>query len=327
MSVAQAEVFVPREAVNAALDPKRTESKFSLAVNAVTKSKDYAEQSVGSYLEALLEVLNSFPVVQSREGAFDARILVTVDASKRFVDEYRTLLVEIAEADDSERYTAGLITFLEGVLELKRHFPLENTAAYLWLDALSFLAREIFLSTIAPLIARHRWSVVQRLITHPYVTSACAEGTRFHAFDSFQRSLDVFRKRRLKLSRVSVSADILKNRVDATGVSFEHVMQADLVLHLVTLFNQGALRESWFARTLCYAEEYIQSGFDLFVCARGNTADGFLNELFGVADWAQFSARLKELARTSMISQADTLDYQGFIAANTAIFDPKAGLS
>lgn len=324
-STTHAEVVVRREALNAALDPRQTESKLSLALDAVRHNKGHADKSVNAYFDVLLQVLNSFPVIQSRQGAFDARVLVTIDASLPFINEYRSLMLAIAASEETERFNGALTRFLSGVLELKTHFKLGSTSAYLWLDALGFIARELFLSTLAPLLEQRRWSSVQALVTHDYQITE--QHCRFHAFDGFQRSLDVFRRRRLKLNRLSVSADLLRKRLERTELDFDSVMQADFVLHLITVLGDDPVRHSWFARTLGFAESYIASGFDVFVSARAGKADEFLTRVMGVASWPELMTRIEQLAASCVICHPETVDYAGLMAANTAIFDRRPSLS
>lgn len=321
MSAVPAEAYLKREAVNEALDPRQTESKLSLAIDAVSNNKSHAADSVQSYFDVLVRVLNSFHVVQPREGAFDARILATVDASKGFVNEYRKLVAVMAKVEDADVYSPQVISFLEGVLDLKKNYQIEETAAYLWRDALSFIGRELFLATMTPLLANAHWTFVRTLLRHQYKMAKSQQTFGYTAFDGFQRSLDVFRNRRLKLQRLSVAADVLKERVAESQVDFENVMQTDFFLHINSLLNGNSPMNAWYARTLGHADEQVVCGFDLFVSARAGKMNDGLSHVFDVADWAQLDEKLGATLRQSSCGAPSNIDYAGYIAANNTIFD------
>ena len=319
MSAVAAEVYSKRETIDDALDRHQTESKLSLAIDAVSNNKSHAASSLTSYLDALLRVLNSFHVVQPREGAFDVRILATVDASKGFVNEYRNLITAISKVEDANVYSPQVISFLEGVLDFKKNYQIKKTAAYLWRDALSFIGRELFLATITPLLANAQWALVRTLLRHQYAIADSQQTFGYTAFDGFQRSLDVFRNRRLKLQRLSVAADVLKERVEESSVDFENVMQTDFFLHINSLLNNHSPMNAWYARTLGHADEQVVCGFDLFVSARAGKMNDGLSQVFDVVDWAQLNEKLEATLRQSNCG-VSSIDYAGFIAANNTIF-------
>lgn len=321
MSAVPADVLVKREFINDALDPRRTESKFSLAMDAVTRGKSHAGESVTAYLEVLLDVLENLPVVQTREGAFDVRILAAIDVSKEFVNQYRNLVVVISESDHKDDFASPLIMFLEGVLKLKKQYPLDDRAAYLWRDAPGFMCRELFLSTQAALLANGAWRSVRRLLDHRYAIPDGEVSFGFNAFDGFQRSLDVFRNRRLDLQRVSVTADVLKERVRESALSFEQIMQADFVLHLFCLLKGAEPMQGWHARTLGFAHEQQLTGFDVFVDARAGKPGQGMSVLFDVPDWTRLYATLEPVMTGDGANLDGSLDYAGFVAANNAIFN------
>ena len=320
MSALSTDVLLTREVVNEALDPRRTESKFSLAMDAVTKEKNHAGESVKAYFEVLLDVLNSFPVVQTRDGAFDVRILVTIDASKSFINQFRNLIVVIAEVPNAEDFRPHVTAFLEGILGIKKNYPISANAAYLWRDALSFLCREIFISTIAALLANGCWRSVRELLEHQYKVAGSNGEFGYCAFDGFQRSLDVFRNRRLKLNRCSITSDVLNERVKESALTFAQVMQADFILHIYSLFQNRAPVQMWHARTLGFADQHLVTGFDLFVDVRAGKAVDVLATLFDASDWTHFQSQLEAAVSRSVLKNESPLDYMGFISANNALF-------
>ena len=64
--------------------------------------------------------------------------------------------------------------------------------------------------------------------------------------------LDVRRKQRLNLNRASITADLIKERSESCGASFEELSQADIIIFLRDEFNSGG----WYPRTVVYLNDY-----------------------------------------------------------------------
>jgi hypothetical protein len=79
-------------------------------------------------------------------------------------------------------------------------------------------------------------------------------------FNQYVATLEERRKTRLQLRRVSVTADVIKARAEGSGVRFDRLVEADLLLHYLTLllppkdtdFWQG---EIWFPRLSPFASD------------------------------------------------------------------------
>lgn len=63
------------------------------------------------------------------------------------------------------------------------------------------------------------------------------------------------RNNRLKLGRISVRADLLKQRTQASGIQFEQLLQADFILFIRSGFDYRRSRLAmWTPETLVYAD-------------------------------------------------------------------------
>ncbi|MEM7082449.1 MAG: hypothetical protein AAF465_06915 [Pseudomonadota bacterium] len=299
-----------------ACERRSFQSKLSLALDALRQDRPHAQQSVRSCLSVLAESLCSLHKRRAREGAFDARVLALIDATRHGAQDYRTLLNELATHSALE--SEPIIAFLEQVLALKQSAA--NDQAYLWRDAPAFVARELFVSTVAVLLRAERWPELSELLNHRFSHTRPIAAT-YSAFDGFHRSLDVFRKRRLKLARTSVSADLLKARVERGDVRFDDVIQADFVLHVHSVFHEDSMQNYWYPRTLCYAEKQLVTGTDLFINMRAGNANKGLCDVFGVDDWSAFNAALGERVCLDSGQNPLNIDYAGLIGANNALFD------
>ena len=80
------------------------------------------------------------------------------------------------------------------------------------------------------------------------------------------------RNDRLKLRRLSLRADLLKERCVGVGIDFRFLLQADFVAFMrAEIDSQGSYRR-WWPETLLYAD-YHNSSFEIF--ARANSKSYF----------------------------------------------------
>lgn len=324
MVAVPASAFPDRQTDPSVFDGSAMETRSSLAMDAITHGKPHAVQAAEAYFLAVTDALSAFPVVQARDGAFDARMLVTLDNSKVICKECRKVVLAISEAENAAEFSSAFCVFFTNMLTVKKRYRLDKSQAFLWRDSLRFIARELFLTTVGVLLAQQHWKMVREIVDHQYRLDD--GGTHsFVAFDGFARSLDVFRNRRLKLQRVAVSADILKERAEEDGLAFDVIITADFVLHLMSRARDDRPTRRWQVRTLAHAQDFQLNGFDLFMSARGDTTRGQPNEclsvLFDQPDWASLHALIGSWPALSPTPENPAhLDYSAYLAANNPIF-------
>ena len=127
------------------------------------------------------------------------------------------------------------------------------------------------------------------------------------SFSVFRIFLESFkhRNKRLELRRLSLHADILKERCTDSGISIDHVMQADFLLYLAEAIQaiKEDRRNEWWPETL------------LFKSFRGGSFEIFLR--------SESTAYFNRLAHVLDIQRLD--DLQPFVEGLTtsAIYTPK----
>jgi hypothetical protein len=93
------------------------------------------------------------------------------------------------------------------------------------------------------------------------------------------------RKQRLSLNRLSLQADMLKDRSKIAGVSFDDLMQADFVLFMrdaVDSFKRDQ-HNRWAPETLIYAQ-HRTTPFEMFARARSKRYFDKIKPAIGVED-------------------------------------------
>lgn len=147
-------------------------------------------------------------------------------------------------------------------------------------DNFKFLGSELFLTAIAVLIKNKKFVEADRLMTAGYYNGD-ADGYHekqlvdFTVFFQYVRFLQM-RNEHLKLRRLSVHADMIKERSSGSGVSLQDIMQADFVLFLRASSQGGR----WYPISNLFAAHSFQDGgkpFEIFV--RSTSAKFFKNIL------------------------------------------------
>lgn len=131
-------------------------------------------------------------------------------------------------------------------------------------DGFKFIIYEMFVAFFACLIKYNNWEIISKTLEYDLFIGGNYETyIPFYKISSYNYSLDEFRNQRLKLERVSVVSDILKERFVNSNLSqiltHRAFMEADYFLFLKSLCFQGATL--WCPKSCVYLHRppiYIQ---------------------------------------------------------------------
>jgi SEFIR domain len=220
-----------------------TTARFRAAVDAVRLAKPTAVAAVEDYFDTFATNLEVLRVVRSPETEYDDAVVASIDGFKTYRDEAIDVVALIARyRSDLEMYEV-IHRWLERLLTHK--YPPEAVTS--WrnddFDNFKFMLNEIFLYTTAALLKARRYLQTGWLLGNTYfVPSAISrrDGGRLDIFDEFQdyvHSLDETRKERLKLRRLSIVSDMLRDRATRKDLQFDDLMQAEFVLILYSILH------------------------------------------------------------------------------------------
>ncbi len=202
------------------------------------------------------------------------------------------LLIETALQTDSE-FKEVLLGFLEKLLALKYRLPELTQWNESWFDAQRFFVYEMFLYLIAILIKNNRYGTIQSFLTTSYLLPESEQRLRrdFVSFDEFHTHSEAlaYRNDRLKLNRLSPIADLVKERATRKDLPFRDIMQAELVVLLVSLLSDGQL---WYPHTIVYASR--NQRFPLFVRAAQHKYFERLNTITGIKSGDELREKFKD---------------------------------
>jgi len=121
-------------------------------------------------------------------------------------------------------------------------------------DGYRFLVYEMFVAFLACLIKYNNWEIIGEMLSYDLFIGRNSETyIPFSRINKGNYSLDVFRNQRLKLQRISVVSDILKERFENSNLSqlltHKEFMEADYFLYLKSFYLHGNL---WCPRSCVY---------------------------------------------------------------------------
>jgi len=129
-------------------------------------------------------------------------------------------------------------------------------------DGYKYLIHEMFLGFVASLIRSNKWAILRDLLKHELFVEEY-RGARYRKYTDLNEtitSLDINRKKRLNLNRISLSTDILKERFSdgklSNLLSFREIMDGDFFLFQYAVFNfrddRRFFRDNWNPKTSIY---------------------------------------------------------------------------
>lgn len=277
------------------------------ALRAIQDGKPNRQGLESLFVKSLLAEIGKLYVTPTGEG-YDEEVYQAISSTKALRDQLAeyTDVVAAFSGDDP----TSLSPFLKMMEGLGSRFgpPQQQNSFYPgWSDLFTFFALEAFLVQTSALLRHQRWRCLRRLLGATYVMQSPRDSElkaySFTAFDVIPSSLDEHRNRRLQLNRVSVSADLLKERCSSDKSSFPELIESDIFLKLASLAKSFAPSSEekwpviWEPRTAVFAT-YGNKLPTFMRAADEDTRTGILMAV-GVSSGADLLARL-ESAKSSV---------------------------
>lgn len=271
--------------------------ELSAAVRAIQDGKPNRQGLETLFIKGVLTELNKLYVTPEGND-YDEGIYQAIASTRGLRDQVAEYVEAVAAFSGDDPSAIGpFIKLMEGI---GAHFgPPESASPYYsgWVDFYAFFALEAVLIQAATLLRHERWRTLRRLVDATYIVRGSQRevtAARFIAFDGYLESMEVHRNQRLKLNRVSVSADLLKERCSAEKTSFNELMQADVFLALKSLVAGRQTSEGWMSywapRTSIYAS--YGNKHPVFLRASDEATRNGIHTAIGVRSGAELKAKL-----------------------------------
>ena len=231
----------------------KTSHKVTEIKNALLNDRRSSNGLISDYLDTVISSLEDFRLSGGSVTDFDDRVVETIEkmlpVRDDFIDFVFTVFKyqETVDLEKFHNFFEKLIPFSYRPADVQSYTEVDY-------DNYKFFTYELILNFVAILLKLKKYKEVSHFINsqyfyrHPNYSELTHIGIEI--FDTYPRSLDEIRNKRLNLRRVSLTADLIKAHSTRSDISFDEIKQADLVLYYVTELHGGHF--SWFPRTSVY---------------------------------------------------------------------------
>ena len=259
----------------------QTSVTYSRAIEAIKANKSFYVASVSDFFDDILRGLPEFNPDREADP-YDDEVVKFIDAFTPYRNEIINILEALTKYAPDTSYLEPTKKFLEGFYPFTVRGEDDLSCREWDWDVHKFLHHEIFLYIIAVLIKREKFKEACNLINGEYFIKNAHEKAKLKDVSLFRKHLKSLEFRNDRLSqgknskRLSIHADMLKERCSGISITFTELMQADFVLYLSRYIHAEDTdwRMPWFPITLIYVS-YDRSGFEIFI--RAETSAGMNN--------------------------------------------------
>ena len=247
-----------------------TSSLYRRATDAIQNGRDNAMLPVGDYFQKLTEELEKLRIKNGEGDILDDLVVRSIESFLPYRDEVVKIFLLLSRVKDTDEAVQIVHRFLEGLIPYMDRPKSISTWTEDDFDNFKFIVHELYLYAVSCFIRNEKFDAAAVLIGTDYYLSDSFDGfdSRMISFWIFRQYLKSLKHRndRLKLSRASLHADILKQRSGRSGIDFRDLMQTDLVLFLRSRLdypNDQFGGWHWWPETLLYAGR-LSKPFEIF---------------------------------------------------------------
>ena len=250
-----------------------TTAQFRRALDAIRNQKAHGKGALDEYFDTFIENVEEFRIEKTENESFDDQVIENIEKFIPYRNELIQLFITIAEYGDTDESREQVHHFFERLIPYLDR-PEGVSSWQDWdFDNFKFIIQELYLYLIAVLARYGRFEFLGYMLRQQYYVERTPQGGPAHImpFSNFRNHLQSLRHRneRLKLGRASLHADLLQQRCKGLGITFEQLMQGDLILYVRDCLD--ALRKEvpqlWWPETLLYAGEH-HGPFEIFARSR-----------------------------------------------------------
>lgn len=256
-----------------------TSVSFRRLIEAVRNVRPNSNGALIEYFNLFSENLRKFRLEPSNGAAdFDEKVIESIWQFVPARNELIEVFASVAQYDNTKTSAPVIHRFFESLLPyLDRPEGVNSYHEWDW-DNLKFIVQECFILCIAVFLKHERFDVIEHLLKQRYYIGkddnhGLSKMESFGVFRNYLKSLK-HRSDRLNLRRISLHADLIKERCTDSGISFNHIMQADFLLYLAEAIQglKEGRRQEWWPETLVF-KSFHGGTFEIFL--RSESAEYF----------------------------------------------------
>lgn len=276
----------------------KTSHKVAEIKNAILNDKKSVNGLITDYFDSLILSLEDFRLTGSASVAgFDEEVAQSIEKMIPLRDDFIDFVFTVFKYQESVNMDQ-FHDFFEKLIPFT--FAKEDAQTFTEsdFDNFRFFFYELVLNFVAILIHLKKYSELSNFVSSQYFYRKPHHEENLNigteVFNRYLRTLDEFRKSRLKLNRISITADLLKEHSIRKDITFSEIRQADLILYyILDLTTDREWGVAWFPRTSVY-----------------NNHSGSRVELFDRMASLQFFNKVKDLFGVNSVEELNKLILQ-----------------
>ena len=289
---------------NANVKSLRTNIIFNRLMDFIKNDKHGKKGVLREYFEVFSKNLEEFRIIEIEDDEVLVENLNSfIPYRNEFADVIKTLIIYEIDYE--------IVEIISGFFESLIHYYYKKDDMRIWKETYSdnfkFIIYELFLYLIYLLIQNEKFEKLALILSRRYFSKEKQEYGKnpMQHYSIFRKHVATLegRNKRLKLNRLSLCADMIKERAEQYGYNFNLIMQADFVLYLRGVIDRIRYDERdcyWFPNTLVFSTFYPRP-FDIFERARSTAYFNRIKILFNIDDKNNFEDILGVLEKDNAL--------------------------
>lgn len=239
-----------------------TAHKVGSIKNALINEKKNSPLLIKDYLDTFVLAVGNFDIKDEdlTNSNFDEVVLKRIEElavlRNDFID-FLEVYTSYSISLDSELLHRFFEKLIEHSVNSDSSEHSSNTIGYLKADSRKFFYYELFLTFTAMMLEKEKFEELANILHSPFIINYKYRGEildlSFNEFRHYVSTLNEYRNKKYSLNRVSVTADMIKQRA-SEKLKFEKLVEADIVLYYISLLfpHKNSYFRTWFPETTCY---------------------------------------------------------------------------
>lgn len=269
---------------------------YNRANTFLKEGKPQAISALRDYLNDALIKLEAYRIVRKPNLIFDDQVIESISLFLPHRNEILQIIHTSLIYAPTIDLTQVIHKFLEGIAQYTcqpENITSYNTSDF---DNFKYIAKELFLNIVGLYLKEEKFADLDRLLIKGLYFRNDSAGQQdlqnYSVFSSNCASLGI-RNDRLSLGRMSLVADLLKDRSFSSPLTFEELMQADFIL----MVRSRMLSISYWADTLVYLDHFPRP-FEVFIRAASREYFERAKLIFGVKEKRELEEIAEDTAFT-----------------------------
>ena len=269
------------------------------AIKALREGRREADGAVDDYFETLAENLPRYDLDPEDDRPTQVAVVERADQLRPVRDEALDVLRALVRYRPKPEGWEPVHLFFQRCLALLDPLVVNHRINGWSRDHFRLAVPELFLYALALLIQRRHYEAAAYMLSEPFTFPESSRGSGLVSFTYLQQGSEALRRYHQDRNErwISDQGTWLHGRAESSGVPFEAIMQADLVL---ALRAEGSDVGYWWPSTLVYKERR-PGPFDVF--ARSASTEHFkrLMPVLGVTSADELRQRANGMGRDGWI--------------------------